>query len=63
MQSQGRKSYSKRQNFQAKILHKKDTHVYNNCYELRSWAIKNDKNKALKKLQVLFKKITKTCDI
>ena len=39
--SQGRKSHSKSQNYQAKILHKKDTHVYNNCYELRSRAIKN----------------------
>ena len=30
----------KRKNCQAKDLHKKDTHVYNNCYELRSRAIK-----------------------
>ena len=37
--SQGRKSHSKSQNFPAKLLHKKDTHVYNNCYELRSRAI------------------------
>ena len=27
------------QNCQAKNLHKKDTQVYNNCYELRSRAI------------------------
>ena len=31
----------KSQNCQAKILHKKDTHVYNNCYEFRSRAINN----------------------
>ena len=41
--SQGRKSHSKSQNRQAKILHK-DTHVYNNCYEIRSRAIKNENN-------------------
>ena len=29
----------KRKNGQAKKLHKKDQHVYNNCYELRSRAI------------------------
>ena len=34
------KSHSRSQNCQAKILHKKDTHVYNNCYELRSRGIK-----------------------
>ena len=27
-------------NDQAKNLHKKDQHVYNDCYELRSGAIK-----------------------
>ena len=31
----------KRKNSQAKNLHKKDQHVYNNCYELRSKAIKH----------------------
>ena len=31
----------KTQNCHAKNLHKKDTHVYNNCYELRSRAIKH----------------------
>ena len=36
----GRKSHSKSQNCQAKNVHKKDTHVYNNYYELRSRAIK-----------------------
>ena len=35
-------SRRKAQNCQAKNLHKKDTHVYNNCYELRSRAIKKD---------------------
>ena len=40
--SQGHKSHSKSQNRQAKILNiKRHTHVYNNCYELRSKAIKN----------------------
>ena len=33
-------SRRKAQNCHAKKLHKKDTHVYNNCYELRSRAIK-----------------------
>ena len=31
----------KRENGQAEYLHKKDQHVYNNCYALRSRAIKN----------------------
>ena len=31
----------KRKNGQAKNLHKKDQHVYNNCYELRSRAVNN----------------------
>ena len=31
----------KRKIVQQKICMKKDTHVYNNCYELRSRAIKN----------------------
>ena len=35
-------SRRKEQNCPAKNLHKKDTHVYNNCYELRSKAIKNN---------------------
>ena len=39
---QGRKSHSESQNRQAKILHKKDTHGYNNCYELRSRAINKE---------------------
>ena len=47
---QGRNSQSKRQNGQATILHKKDTHVYKNCYELRSRAIKNCKR--LRKLRL-----------
>ena len=34
----------KRKNSQAKNLHKKDQHVYNNCYELRSRAINNQRN-------------------
>ena len=38
--SQGRKSHSKGQDCQSKILHKKDTHVHNNFYELQSRAIK-----------------------
>ena len=29
----------KRKNSQAKNLHKKDRHVYKNCYELRSLAM------------------------
>ena len=33
-------SRRKAQNGQAKNLHKKDQHVYNNCYELRSRANK-----------------------
>ena len=32
----------KRKNSQAKNLHKKDQHVYNNCYELRSRAINKE---------------------
>ena len=32
----------KRKKGQAKNLHKKDQHVYNNCYELRSRAIKHN---------------------
>ena len=32
----------KRKNGQAKNLHKKDQHVYINCYEIRSRAIKNN---------------------
>ena len=35
-------SRRKAQNGQAKDKHKKDQHVYNNCYELRSSAIKNE---------------------
>ena len=31
----------KRKMFKQKICIKKDQHVYNNCYELRSRAIKN----------------------
>ena len=31
----------KRKNVKQKICIKKDTHVYNNCYELRSRAINN----------------------
>ena len=38
----------KTQNRQAKSLHKKDTDVYNNCYELRSRAIKNFKKQHVK---------------
>ena len=34
-------SRRKAQKGQAKNLHKKDQHVYNNCYELRSGAIKH----------------------
>ena len=47
-----KKSFEKSKNFleekrktQAKNLHKKDTHVYNNCYEFRSRAIKNADNR------------------
>ena len=35
----------KRKNVKQKKLHKKDTHVYNNCYEFRSRAIKNNFSK------------------
>ena len=35
-------SRRKARSCQAKNLHKKDTNVYNNCYELRSRAIKNE---------------------
>ena len=35
----------KRRNGQAKNLHKKDQHVYNNWYELRSRAIKKGQTK------------------
>ena len=34
------------QNCQVKNLHKKDTQVYNNCYELRSRSIKQFQNAA-----------------
>ena len=33
-------------------LLKKDTHVYNNCYELRSRAIKNDDQRNISKLNL-----------
>ena len=34
-----------RENGQAKNLHKKDQHIYNNYYELRSRAINNNKSR------------------
>ena len=34
----------KRKKGQAKNLHKKDQHAHNNCYELRSRAIKNQQS-------------------
>ena len=37
----------KTQNGQAKNLHKKDQHVYNNCYELRSRAISKNINQLM----------------
>ena len=36
----------KLKNVQAKNFHRKDQYVYNNCYELRSRAIKNVKETA-----------------
>ena len=34
----------KRKNGQTENLHKKDQHLYNNCYELRSRAINQEAN-------------------
>ena len=55
--SQGQKSHSKSQNCQAKILHKKDTHVYNNCYELHLRAINQSENAAWNKKPLARKQI------
>ena len=40
----------KRKNCQAKNLHKKDQHVYNNCYELLSRAINDLRHSSETKL-------------
>ena len=43
--------WRKSQNGQAKNLHKKDQHVYSNCYEIRSRAINKGKTIEQKILQ------------
>ena len=46
----------KRKTVKRKICIKKDTHVYNNCYELRSRAI-NHKSKTKQQLREVFRSI------
>ena len=55
-------SRRKVQNCQAKNLHKKDTHDYNNCYELHSREILKSFRKKLKLKKIIFNSLEKIWD-